>query len=516
MTVKSLIKTSEYHDSVSLMLVAKELVKFAGVKDASVMMGTDSNKSLLEQSGLLTAEAQAASPNDLIIAVNTEGDADAALAEAEALLNKKADSGEASEFRPKTVRGAKKSHPNANVAIISIAGRYAAEEAWECLFQGMHVLLFSDNVSKEDELALKKYGRDHGLLVMGPGAGTAILNGIALAFANVIPAGPVGIVSAAGTGLQETSTLLAKNGVGITQGIGTGGGDVKKEIGGIMYIEGLKALQADPATKVILMVSKLPDVEVEQVLLEQVKASKKPTVICLLGGKARASELPANAIVVSTLEEAGLTAAKLAGAKIDDIQATISEEAREAEKQAVELKKLLKPGQKHLRGLFSGGTLCYESQVIWRDNFELEIYSNAPLDKHFKMKDATHSEGDCVVDLGEEEFTVGRPHPMIDNDLRIRRILQEAADPSVAVIMLDVVIGYGAHPDPAAELGEAIIKARNAAKKENREVLFVASVTGTEEDPQCLSRTTEMLQAAGVHVLKSNAMASRLAGYIIS
>ena len=516
MTVKSLIKTSEYHDSVSLMLVAKELVKFAGVKDASVMMGTDSNKSLLEQSGLLTAEAQAASPNDLIIAVNTDGDADAALAEAEALLNKKAEASETSEFRPKTVRGAKKAHPNANVAIISIAGRYAADEAWECLLQGMHVLLFSDNVSKEDELALKKYGRDHGLLVMGPGAGTAILNGVALAFANVIPAGPVGIVSAAGTGLQETSTLLAKNGVGITQGIGTGGGDVKNEIGGIMYIEGLKALQADPATKVILMVSKLPDVEVEQLLLEQVKASQKPTVICLLGGKARASELPANAIVVSTLEEAGLTAAKLAGAAIGDIQQTIRAEAEEAKEQAEGLKKLLKPGQKHLRGLFSGGTLCYESQVIWRDNFELEIYSNAPLDKQYKMKDATHSEGDCVVDLGEEEFTVGRPHPMIDNDLRIRRILQEAADPTVAVIMLDVVIGYGAHPDPAAELGDAILRARRAAHDEGREVLFVASVTGTEDDPQCLSRTTEKLQAAGVHVLKSNAMASRLAGYLIS
>ncbi len=516
MTVKSLIKASEYHDSVSLMLVAKELVKFPGVVDASVMMGTESNKSLLEQSGLLTAEGKAASPNDLIIAVKTEGNPDEALAHAETILNKKAEAGEMSEFRPKTVRSAKKAHPDANVAIISIAGRYAAEEAWECLFQGMHVLLFSDNVSKEDELALKKYGRDHGLLVMGPGAGTAILNGVALAFANVIPAGPVGIVSAAGTGLQETSTLLAKNGVGITQGIGTGGGDVKKEIGGIMYIEGLKALQADPATKVILMVSKLPDVEVEEVLLEQVKASQKPTVICLLGGKARSSKLPENAIVVSTLEEAGLTAAKLAGAKIGDIHATIAEEAVETEKQAKELKKLLKPGQKHLRGLFSGGTLCYESQVIWRDNFEMEVYSNAPLDKHFKMKDATRSEGDCVIDLGEEEFTVGRPHPMIDNDLRIRRILQEAADPSVAVIMLDVVIGYGAHPDPAAELGEAILKARAAAKKENREVLFVASVTGTEEDPQSLSRTTEMLQSAGVHVLKSNAMASRLAGYLIS
>jgi succinyl-CoA synthetase alpha subunit len=380
----------------------------------------------------------------------------------------------------------------------------------------MHVLLFSDNVSKEDELALKKYGRDHGLLVMGPGAGTAILNGVALAFANVIPNGPVGIVSAAGTGLQETSTLLAKNGIGITQGIGTGGRDVKKEIGGIMFIEGLKALQADPATKVILMVSKLPDEEVEKILLAQVAESSKPTVICLLGGKAREANLPANAVVCSTLEEAALTAARLAGARIGDIQAKITEEAREAESLAKELKKQLKPDQKYLRGLFSGGTLCYESQVIWRDHFKFEVYSNAPLDKNYAMVDSTRSQGNAAVDLGEEEFTVGRPHPMIDNDLRIRRLLQEAADPSVAVIFLDVVIGYGAHPDPASELGEAIRKAAALARSQGREIIFVASVTGTEGDPQSLTKTTETLKAAGVQVMKSNALASRLAGYLIS
>jgi succinyl-CoA synthetase alpha subunit len=516
MTVKSLLKTSEYHDSVSLMLVARELAKYPGVEDASVVMGTDANKALLDQSGLLTAEAGKATPNDLVISVKTSGNADEALAEAERLLNRKVVAEGTLEYRPKTIRSALKVLPNSNLSIISIAGRYAAEEAWEALLAGMHVLLFSDNVSKEDELALKKYGRDHGLLVMGPGAGTAILNGVALAFANVLPAGPVGIVSAAGTGLQETSTLLAKNGIGITQGIGTGGRDVKKEIGGIMFIEGLKALQADPATKVILMVSKLPDEEVEKILLKQVSESNKPTVICLLGGKSREANLPTNAVVCSTLEEASLTAASLAGAEIGDIQAKIAQEAVQAESLAKELKSRLKPGQKHLRGLFSGGTLCYESQVIWRDNFNFDVYSNAPLDKSFTMPDSTRSEGNTAVDLGEEEFTVGRPHPMIDNDLRIRRILQEAADPSVAVLFLDVVIGYGAHPDPAGELGEAIRKAAALARSQGRELIFVASVTGTEGDPQGLTRTTKLLQAAGVQVMKSNALASRMAGYLIS
>lgn len=516
MIVKTLVKTSEYHDSVSLMLVAKELTAFPGVQDAAVVMGTEANKSILSQSDLLTAEALAASPNDLIIAVRTDSLADEALAEAEKLLQKKATAEKGGEFRPKTVRGAVKLHPDANVAIISVAGRYAADEAWEALRRGMHVLLFSDNVTLEDEIALKKYGRDHGLLLMGPGAGTAILNGVALAFANVVPSGPVGIVSAAGTGLQEVSTLLAKNGIGITQGIGTGGRDLKKDVGGIMFLEGLKALQADPETKVIVLVSKPPAPEVAQTVLAQVAESAKPTVVCLLGGDVASTTVPNHVYLTTTLEEAGLLGAKLAGANLPEPKDIIAKEKAEIASQAAELKKHLKPGQKYLRGLFSGGTLCYEAQVIWREYMHEPIFSNAPLEPRFQMADSTHSEKHATIDLGEEEFTVGRPHPMIDNDLRIRRLQQEARDPEVAVIMLDVVIGYGAHPDPAAELGKAIVQARKAAADEGREIIFISSVTGTEQDPQNLTRTTETLKDAGVHVLNSNAAAARLAGLIVS
>ena len=241
MAIKTLIKKSEYHDSVTLMLVARELTKFPGVIDVGVIMATEANKALLKESGLLTPEAQSATPNDLVIAVSADdAAADAALLEAERLLKQKRSSDEGAEFRPKTLRGAVKMNPNANVAVISVAGRYATDEAWDALRRGLHVLLFSDNVSLEDEIALKTYARDHGLLLMGPGAGTAILNGVALGFANVVPSGPVGIVSAAGTGLQEVSTLLAKHGVGITQGLGTGGRDLKEEVGGIMMLEGLQ------------------------------------------------------------------------------------------------------------------------------------------------------------------------------------------------------------------------------------------------------------------------------------
>ncbi len=375
------------------------------------------------------------------------------------------------------------------MAVISVAGRYAADEAWEALLQGLHVLLFSDNVSLEDEIALKEYARDHGLLLMGPGAGTSIINNVALGFANVIPAGPVGIVSAAGTGLQEVSTLLARHGVGITQGIGTGGRDLKKEVGGIMMLESLKALQQDPATKVLALVSKPPAEEVVRLILKQVSESSKPTVICFLGGEVGLlADLP-NVIPARTLQECAFLAAQAVKPEMGDIKTYLEAENTRLARQAGELKPKLKAGQRYLRGLFSGGTLCYEAQVIWKDLLDSPVYSNAPLPGGPALSDSTKSQAHSAVDLGEEEFTVGRPHPMIDNDLRIRRLLQEAGDPQVAVILLDVVIGFGAHPDPASELGKGMEDAHRAAQRDGRQLLVVASVTGTEDDPQCLSRT---------------------------
>ena len=525
MALKTLVKKSEYHDSVTLMLVARELTKFPGVIDVGVIMATEANKALLKESGLLTSEAQSATPNDLVIVVSANDNAaDAALLEAERLLKQKRLTDEGVEFRPRTLRGAVKMNPQANVAVISVAGRYAADEAWDALRRGLHVLLFSDNVSLEDEIALKKYARDHGLLLMGPGAGTAIINGVALGFANVVLSGPVGIVSAAGTGLQEVSTLLAKYGVGITQGIGTGGRDLKEEVGGIMMLEGLKALQADPATKVIALVSKPPSPSVAEAILDQVAQSDKPTVIGFMGAtslrgalfatkqsRGAANEIASQKTLAMTLQETALLAAKAAGANIDVAEMMAREETA-LQAQAKELRATLKPGQKYLRGLFSGGTLCYEAQVIWRDMLKEPVLSNAPLTHNHQLADSLHSVKHTCVDLGEEEFTVGRPHPMIDNDLRIRRLLQEARDPEVAAIMLDVVIGYGAHPDPASELGPAIRQAKQLA---DRELIIVASVTGTEQDPQRLSTQVAALKAAGTTVCDSNAAAARLVAMLV-
>lgn len=528
MPVQTLIKSSQYHDSVSLMLVARELVRLPGVADAAVVMATEANKGILKQAGLLTPEASQASANDLVIAVSADDVVlGAALAEAEKLLQKKQgqEGASGSEWRARTLAGAVKANPAANVAVISVAGRYAANEAWDALQKGLHVLLFSDNVSLTDEIALKQYASQNGLLLMGPGAGTAILNGVALGFANVLPAGPVGIVSAAGTGLQEVSTLLAKNGVGITQGIGTGGRDLKEEVGGIMMLDGLKALQEDPTTQVIVLISKPPAPEVVQKVLDQVAEGSKPTVVCFLGGEApdtrrgpsfrnkgeRKATSSEHIHFSRTLEEAASLAIGLAtGHEPRPFAVPQTPEAW------TNLRAYLKDSQRYLRGLFSGGTLCYEAQVIWKDLLDSPVFSNTPLEKAQQLPDSTHSQGHTAIDLGEEEFTVGRPHPMIDNDLRIRRMLQEARDPETAIIVLDVVIGYGAHPDPASELGPAVRKARALVAGEGRDLIFIASVTGTEQDPQCLSRQVQALEAAGVLVCPSNAAAARLAARLVT
>ena len=518
MSIQSIIKTSEYHDSVSLMAVARELSNLEGVVDAAVVMGTESNKALLLQANLMTPEAEGATPNDLIIVVRGPDDVvNSALAKSERMLMPAREgSEEKSKDRPRSIHSAVKKDPDANVAVISVAGRYAANEAWKALHNGLHVLLFSDNVSLEDEIALKKYARDHGLLLIGPGAGTVILNGVALGFANVIPAGPIGIVSAAGTGLQEVSTLIAKHGLGITQGIGTGGRDLKEEVGGIMMLEGLKALQADPNTKVIALVSKPPSKGVAEAILDEVAAGGKPTIVGFMGANPEEYRAVPNAIPAKTLELTALLAARAAGAPIGDPFQMIAERTSVLKAQAEKLCAGLKPGQKYLRGLYTGGTLCYEAQVIWRDMLDTPVLSNAPLRKADQMPDSIRSEGNCTVDLGEEEFTVGRPHPMIDNDLRIRRLLQEARDPSVAVIIMDIVLGYGAHPDPAAELGPAIQKAKQIAKADGRELPVIVSVTGTEEDPQVLSRQVKALSEAGAIVCDSNAMAAQLAGFVVA
>lgn len=521
MITQTTIKAGAYYDSITLLQVQGGLLDVDGVKDAAVVMGTPANKGILKDAGLLTPEANAATADDLIITVQAASEERAveALEQADALLKAsrapKDESGMARQ--PKTMSAAVKKLDGANIALISVAGRYAAGVAREALDRGLHTFLFSDNVSVEDEIALKKLGHEKGLLVMGPDAGTAIINGVALGFANAVIPGPVGVVAASGTGLQAVTSQLTRMGIGISQAIGTGGRDLSEAVGGIMMLEGLKALQADPATEVLLLVSKPPAPDVAAEVLRQLKASKKPAVVCFLGGKAKAIR-EAGGIPAATLEEAAHLAAGLVrGDAPDAVLDRLCSRDKAAQKPVRKLKRRLQMRQKYFRGLFSGGTFCYESQLILDKMLgKGAVTSNAPVKKKHRMADTNKSEGHVAVDLGEDEFTVGRLHPMLDPTLRNRRIVREAQDPETAIIFLDIVLGYGVHPDPAGAAVEAIREAQAILKAEDREVIFIASVCGTEGDPQNAKAQEAKLRDAGVVVLESNAAATRLAGHILS
>jgi FdrA protein len=361
-------------------------------------------------------------------------------------------------------------------------------------------MLFSDHVPLETEIELKDLAARKGLLVMGPDCGTAIINGVPLAFANVVNRGEIGIVAAAGTGLQEVTTIISKQGAGVSQAIGTGGRDITKDVGGIMFIEAMKALADDPDTKVILLLSKPPHAQVLEKIRSAAGSIKKPVVSLFLGAPPQKGE-------PRTLEEAAHMAVVLAkGEEPSAPLKRLAERDSEITQAAGRAASRLGKDRKYLRGLFSGGTFCGEAQVILSD-LAFALYSNVPTGDTKGLPDPLKSLENTVVDLGEDEFTSGRPHPMIDYTLRNKRILQEAADPETAVILLDVVLGYGANMDPAGELASAV---REAAKS----VCVICSVTGTAKDPQDEVGVTALLKEAGATVMPSNAAACKMAGEI--
>jgi FdrA protein len=504
MTVAGQIKKGAYFDSVTLMRVGKELAGLPGVADAAVVMGTKSNRAILHSSGLLIPRFGGAGDTDLLIAVKagTAKAAAEALAEAEGLLRKATRKAAAdAEVRPVSLEGALQVLPDANLALISVAGRYAGDVALRALERGLHVMLFSDNVPLEQEIALKHFARKRGLLVMGPDCGTAIINGVPLAFANAVNRGSIGVVAAAGTGLQEVSCLISNAGAGISQAIGTGGRDVKQEVGGIMFIQALKALAKDEQTRIILLVSKPPHPQVLKRIERAMKPIRKPIVTLFIGA-------PRKDTGPATLEEAALQAVAVAqGRNVDAVAHQLAARDKDLCKLAQREAARSAKGRKGVRGLFSGGTFCAEAQIILRDMLP-EVYSNAPVKGVKQLRDSLVSQGNTLIDLGEDEFTIGRPHPMMDYSLRNRRILEEATDRGTAVILLDVVLGYGANSDPAAEL-------RDVLRKATRNASVVCSITGTDQDPQNRSQVEAALRKAGATVMPSNAAACKLTGQII-
>jgi len=503
---KSLIKSSAYYDSVTLMLIQKDLSQLEGVEEAGVVMATAHNKEVLKVAGLFTSETEKAKPDDLVISVrcSNESVAEEAFIKVDELLNKKkggAGFTGGSEVRPKTLDSALKQLSEANLVVISIPGQYAKNEVDKALDKNLNVMLFSDNVSIKDELYLKKKAKEKGLLVMGPDCGTAIINNIALAFANVIRKGKIGIVGASGTGIQEVSVLINELGGGISQAIGTGGRDLKEEIGGISMLQGIELLDEDENTDVIVLISKPPSAKVVPTILEAAKKCSKPVVVNCIGGQEQSPDK--EMYFASTLEGAAQMAVSLTGIN-----------TKKSHKKVDGITSKLSTQQKYVRGLFSGGTLCYEALLVLKD-YTNNIYSNTPINKNYKLKDVTKSYEHTLLDLGEDEFTVGRPHPMIDMTLRAERILQEAKDPETALLLMDIVLGYGSHANPVEELVPAIKKAKALAAEEGRELPVVAYVCGTNEDPQDKQKQIEALKEVGVIVTDSNAEAARVVGEFI-
>lgn len=510
-TVRCTVRTGAYHDSIVLMRLQRALADLPGVLDAGVVMATPANRELLAASGLAPAAGAGglagdnAGPHDLLIAVKAESEpaAAAALARVDDLLevDRGRRDGGGQDFRPRSLASAAKLLPEAGWVLISVPGRHAAGVAEEALALGRNVFLYSDNVSLTEELALKRQARERGLLVMGPDCGTAVVGGVGLGFANRVRRGPVGLVGASGTGLQAVMSHLHARGSGVSQALGTGGRDLSAEVGGITAAQALDLLRRDPETRVIVLISKPPAVEVAARLLALARGAGKPVVVYFLG-----APLPArrsgNLRFVASLDEAAETAIALLEEKEEEkAEAQVGPKQEEApqSKQGASFA----PDQRWLRGLFSGGTLAGEALLGLSAAFA-PLYSNASFFSSVRpLPDPMRSQGHSVVDLGADELTVGRLHPMIDFDLRLRRLRQEAADPEVALILLDVVLGEGAHADPAGELAPAVERARAAACTDGRELEVAAVVIGTEEDPQELARQVETLESAGASVFRT-------------
>ena len=472
------VRRGAYYDSVVLMQLQRGLIGLPGVVDAGVVMATPANQELLAANNLLP-DAIVASPDDLLIAIKAENDSYAsdAIHQVDSLLARRRSS-VSQDFRPRSLSGAAKLLPESAWVLVSVPGRYAAGVAREALELGKHVFLYSDNVSLEDEISLKQTAREKGLLVMGPDCGTAIINGIGLGFANRVRRGSIGLVGASGTGLQAVTTQIHNLGGGVSHAIGTGGRDLKSDVGASTAHQALDLLARDPETKVIVLISKPPSPDVVTSLISPALGTGKPLVVYFIGYPTPARRIGNLHFAVSLSE-----AAEIAVGIVDN---------------GVETTDSSFLPTRYIRGLFSGGTLAYETLLGLQATFS-PLYSNAPITNDQLLKDPLHSRIHTIIDLGDEFFMVGRLHPMIDNDLRIRRMKQEAADQQVGMILFDIVLGEGSHPDPASEWVPVIRELR----EKRPELEFVAIVIGTEDDPQNLRSQINQLKDAGVTVFRT-------------
>lgn len=493
----SIIKENSYQDSVNLMLLTNKISTLDGVEQASIMMGTPANKDIFHSTAMYTDELDKAGPNDMCIVIKTDSQEHVSevLDTIEAELKNQAVSSNKQEFQSvRTWDKALQALPNANLALISVPGQYAAEEAEQALDRGLHAFIFSDNVDVQDELRLKQKAHDKGLLVMGPDCGTGIVSGVPVAFANVVQQGNIGVIGASGTGIQEVTTLIDRLGSGVSQAIGTGGRDLSEPIGAITMLDAIQGLEHHKATEVIVVISKPPAIEVRNQVVRLLHRISKPVVAIFVGEEPETHEGTVH--YAYTLEETAMIAVDLSKGR--EVRANYN-------KLNVEVPQTkLAPEQTTIKGLYSGGTLAYEAAVLISKGLELGQLIH---EDGYMLKAKGHE----VIDLGDDKYTQGKPHPMIDPETRIHYIEQAAQDKSTAIIMLDVVLGYGSHEDMAGALLPVIEKTQSEAAAQGKSLYFVATVCGTEQDPQNYQEQKAKLERAGVIVKDSNNQAVRTA-----
>ncbi len=493
------IRKNTYLDSVSLMSMSTKANAVDGVTQALLGMATPMNKEVLANLDIEDPAITEAKPSDLMIVVDAADDLMEAAVEAveDILARKNQTAGTTTAVRYRTLDGAFAAAPDSNLVLISVNGAFAAREARKALNAGKHVMIFSDNVSVEDELELKRLAHDKGLIVMGPDCGTAIIGGTGLAFANAVRRGSIGVVGASGTGSQEVSVRVHDFGGGISQLIGTGGRDLSTEIGGISMIDGIRALDADPETEVILIVSKPPAEEVADRVLAAAGEASKPVIVTFLGSK-RTESGYANVSIVPGTKPAAIAAVVASG--VDE--STLDKHPLNLPL-VEEVRAKLAPGQKYIRGLFCGGTLCDEAMFAAIEKFD-NVYSNIQKDPSKVLGATDASKEHTFLDMGDDDFTNGRPHPMIDPSLRLSRIVEEAKDPEVAVIAMDFVLGYGSHEDPVGVTIDAITEAKAIAQARGQHLEILGYVLGTDLDTPQLADQVAKLEAAGVTIASSS------------
>ncbi len=529
MVIRALLKRNTYYDSITLMSVAQAVKDLPGVEDVGAVIATELNRELLRNSDLLPAAFLAEQetppgPEDLLIVVRAmdEVHAEEALTVAQERLTARGDRGAAvgagtlvepclGDRYARSLEAALRRDEMADLAVISVAGEHAWLEAEQALRHGLHVFLFSDNVPIEQEQRLKTLAVEKGLLLMGPDCGTAIINSVGLGFSNVVARGSIGIVGASGTGMQQIICLIAAAGLGISQAIGTGGRDLSEAIGGVMMRSGLELLAHDAQTEVIVLVSKPP---AERVAHEMLAAAQlaKPVVVVFLGSTPEQFAAVAGKVhLARTLTEGAELAISLAGG---DRSRVPGKDALLKYDLAAERTKLAAP-QRYVRALYSGGTLCDEAMLLLSERVGA-VASNIPLHPEWALAPGETFRGHTALDLGSDEFTRSRPHPMIDPTLRLQYLARAAEDPETAVILLDIVLGFCAQQNPAAVYAPAIAQARARAAAAGRVLSVIVSLCGTEGDPQRLSMQRVALEAAGALVFESNVAAALAAAALVS